>query len=106
VLTGKRVTFTRLKGRAVEAKSAFSFIGNIQPMSGVEAKALPVETNNQGLAKVYTNERLNVAEEGNSNSGDTIEAWGKEWQVIYEMPNQNELINHYKYVAQLLGDAS
>jgi hypothetical protein len=95
-----RLTFTRVKGKPVYTPAAFTFIGNVQPTSGKQIENLPVAINNKGAVKVYSNDPLIVATEGGDTTGDIVIYNGKQWQVIYEMPYQNDLINHYKYIAQ------
>lgn len=83
-----------------------TLMGSVQPMTGKEVEALGIGRLDIGHVKVYSDIRLNTSEEGSSTPGDVVISDGKRWEVIKELPYGNGLINHFKYVAQYIGEAS
>ena len=83
---------------------------DIQPSTGedegVSITNTGVGREEVGLVKVYSDTKLNVAKEGQSYTGTVLTWEGNKWEVIREFTYQKgsffSLINHYKYLAQLL----
>ena len=55
--------------------------------------------------KVYSNTPLAVSVEGGDTPGDIVVWQGRQWEVVAELPYQNGLIPHYKYLATDIGEA-
>ena len=102
----KTIDFERIIGSYVKGVwvngtvESLTFVGSVQPMRGKEAEPFPVNRENKGAVKIYSNDRLQIAITGGNNSGDIVLWQGSRWELIIEYPNQNDLINHYKYIAQ------
>ena len=96
-----QVTFTVDKGKGEKSETASTFIGDVQPVTGKDLQALPELQTDVGLIKVYSNSQLNVSEQGTSNSGDIVLWQGKRWELVKELPYQNDLIEHFKYIGEL-----
>lgn len=112
VLFPKPIPILRRSGQYVagiwtESSSAgFVAQGSCQPVSGRAIEALPVNRRDIGQIKVYTNERLEPSTEGSTNPGDIVVWDGRLWEVWESQPNSNNLISHYKSLAQYIGEAS
>jgi len=83
--------------------SPITFYGSVQPLTGKEIKALQIGRIDLGKVKVYTNTRLNVTEQGGNRTGDIIYWDSRKWELIDEQGNRNQLISHYKYIAEYRG---
>lgn len=83
-----------------------TFDGSVQPMSGKEVQSLPVGRQDTGKVKVYSNIELPISQQGGDNRGAIIQWNAMEWEVVFELINSNDLINHYKYVAEYRGKVS
>ena len=112
ILFPKPITVLRLSGTGFDSlgrkiqgtEEAITLYGDIQPTSGKDFQAQEVGRENSGKVKCYFNEPLIVSTEGSSNPGDKVVYDGKVWEVIAEMPNQNGLIPHFKYIAEYRGE--
>lgn len=79
-----------------------TFLGSVQPMSGKEVEALGIARHDGGYVKVYSNTALNVSEEGGDQEGDRVTWQNQIWEVVKDLRFQNDIISHYKYVAQYI----
>ena len=96
------VTFTRTKGVPTIALGvALTFSGSTQPTTGKDLETLPQGREDRGTIKVYSDIQLNISAEGTSNPGDYVVHSNKKWEVIAELDYDNNLIPHYKYIAEL-----
>lgn len=94
------VTGSRVKGKWTPAENAGTFIGSVQPVTGRDLDVVQVGRQDTGKIKVYANESLNVSKEDSNTPGDLIVWEGSKWEIIAKLPYQNNLINHYKYIAE------
>jgi hypothetical protein len=98
-----RVTTEYKRGRSQEIETEDTFTGNVQPMSGKEQESMPFGYEDRGQVKVYSNDQLKVAKGGDiQNPGDIVIYQNMKWKLVYELPYQNDLIPHYKYVGVYL----
>ena len=97
---------SRVNGRWTFEETSMNVTGSVQPVSGKDTQFLPEGRRDVGTVKVYCNERLNVSVEGSENSGDVVIWRGKTWEVFQELDFANDIINHYKYLAGYIGEAS
>lgn len=97
------VTFTRVKGKVSRTETPGTFVGSVQPVTGKDIDAEQVGRVDIGKVKIYSNTPLNVAIEGTANSGDIVIWQNKKWEVLALLDNQNDLINHYKQIAEFRG---
>jgi hypothetical protein len=74
--------------------------GSVQPDTGKDNQAQEVGLEDLGKVKCYMNEPLQVSSEGNNIVGDRVIYQNKEWEVLRDLPYQNDLIPHYKYIAE------
>jgi len=100
----KRRTGVFTDGVYVTNETDSSFVGSVQPLTGKEIETFVAGRADKGHVKVYSATRLNVCAEGQLNSGDVVIWQSQKWEVIYEMINQNDLIEHYKYIAEYRGN--
>ncbi len=100
-------TGSRVNGRWVNnTPSVRNITGSVQPVSGKDTQFLPENRRDVGVVKVYSNEKLNVSTQGGSSSGDIVVWRGKKWEVFQELDFANGLINHFKYLAGYVGEAT
>lgn len=96
----------RVNGRWVETETASNVTGSVQPVSGKDTQFLPEGRRDSGVVKVYCNEKLNVSLQGSETPGDVVIWRGKKWEVFQELDYANGLINHFKYLAGYVGEAT
>ncbi len=97
---------SRVNGHWTFEETSMNVTGSVQPVSGKDTQFLQEGRRDVGTVKVYCNERLNVSVEGSENSGDVVIWRGKKWEVFQELDFANDIINHYKYLAGYIGEAS
>ena len=78
----------------------YTFQGSVQPLSAQEIEALPIGRRDLGMMKVYSSDRLLVSKEGTQTPGDIVVWDNKEWEIVGEEANLNDIISHFKYYAQ------
>ena len=91
-----------VNGIWTEAKTvAGTFLGTIQPLNANEVRNLPEGERNIGSVKIYSETKLNVAQEASSptESGDVVVFQDRYYWVKYQNPYKSGLIEHYKYIA-------
>ena len=101
-----RRTGSRVGGRWTNVDTHVNITGSVQPVSGKDTQFLPENRRDAGVVKVYCNEKLNVSTQGGDSSGDIVIWRGKKWEVFQELDFANGLINHYKYLAGYVGEAT
>ncbi len=102
----KQVTGTFVKGIWTKSENASTFQGSVQPVTGKDMELVTVGREDRGKVKIYSGTKLNVATAGKNNSGDIVIWQDKEWEIIQAMDFQNDLINHYKFIAEFRKDTS
>lgn len=83
-----------------------TYMGTCQPDTGKDFVPTEPGRANIGRIKIYVSAPMQVSTEGQPASGDQVIYDGKLWEVVKEMPCQNSLIPHYKYIAEYRGEAS
>lgn len=76
--------------------------GTVQPLSGMETVPAVAASRNTGTAKVYSSERLEFRREGEKSGRGYVRLGGALYEIVDELPNQNGLVEHWKYVACLV----
>jgi len=99
-------TGARVSGKWTESSTATNITGSVQPLNGKDLQFLPEGRRDTGLVKVYSNTALSVSIEGTDTPGDVVIWGGKKWEVIQELVFANGLIDHYKYLAAYIGEAT
>lgn len=99
----KQVNGSYVNGEWTKTEIEGTFVGSVQPLTGKELESLPVGREDRGKVKVYSDSPLNACVEGTENSGDIVIWQGKRWEVIFALDYQNNLISHYKYIAEYRG---
>jgi hypothetical protein len=95
-----------INGVYKEFKTEGTFSGSIQPITGKELETIEVGREDRGKVKVYSSTKLNVGEAGKDYSGDVVVYDGREWEIIHELSYLNDLISHYKYIAEYRKEVS
>lgn len=75
--------------------------GTVQPLNGKETVPAVAASRNTGTVKVYSSERLDFRAEDGTGLG-FVKCGGYTYELVDELPNQNGLINHWKYIACLV----
>ncbi len=96
-----RRTATETLGEVTATETPFTFIGSIQPESAKDQSLRDEARLDEGRVKIYTAEVLVVGVDGGSAFGDIVLYDGRRYEIIQEMPYQNGLIPHRKYIATL-----
>lgn len=106
-------TYTKVKMEVTYVSGTPYIIeADIQPGTG-EDEGNSVDSSPQGrkevgIIRIYTDQKLKVAEEGTTTRG-TVVTWSeKKWEIIQELSYQKgsifSLVDHHKYFAQLVTD--
>ena len=82
------------------APVASTFQGSVQPMSGKEIQSFSWARKDTGHVKIYSGTPLPISTEGGDTKGAVVEWQSQLWEVVHELKNQNDLIPHYKYIAE------
>ena len=102
--TAYRLSGSFVRGEWVEgSQTEFTFQGSIQPATGKDLELLPQGLEDRGMVKIYTNSELTISREDTSVPGDIVIWQGGKWQVIAQLPNQSNIIFHFKYMAAYRG---
>lgn len=89
-------------GNAVYGEvSVRSVRGTVQPLNGKETVPAVALSRNTGTVKVYSSERLDFRSEDGTGLG-YVRCGDYLYELVDELPNQNDLINHWKYIACLV----
>ena len=81
-------------------RSEGTIYASVQPaMQGQDMQALPEGRRWSDFAKIYTDTRLNVVEDGEGVQPDFVvhEGWG--YELVSLFAHRSGVINHYKYIA-------
>lgn len=81
-----------------------TFTGSVQPASGKEIDSLNVGREDSGKVKVYSNIKLPVSKEGGKEAGAIVHWNERRWELIFDAGYRNNLIPHYKYIGQYVGE--
>ncbi len=82
-----------------------SFQGSVQPMSGKEIESFPWLRQDTGHVKVYSDILLDVSTQGGDTKGAVVIWQDQKWEVVHQLKFQNDLINHYKFIAEFRDEA-
>lgn len=99
-------TGSRVNGKWTGTSTTMNITGSVQPLNGKDLQFLPEGRRDTGLCKVYSNTALSVSIEGKDAPGDIVVWHGKKWEVIQELVFANGLIDHYKYIAAYIREAT
>lgn len=75
--------------------------GTVQTINAQDAAPYADGSRNLGFVKIYASEKLDARKEGGSPGGFVV-LDGNFYQILDEMPNLNDIISHYKYIAGLV----
>lgn len=75
--------------------------GTVQPLNGKETVPAIALSRNTGTVKVYSSERLDFRSEDGEGIG-YVRCGGYVYELVDELPEQNGLIGHWKYIACLV----
>lgn len=99
-------TGSYVSGRWQNTEVPATFLGSVQPVNGKEIEALPIARRDIGSVKIYSSIPLQVSTQGSDTPGDLVLWVGRRWEIVAELANQNDLIPHFKYIAQDAGAAT
>lgn len=85
-----------MEGAAIQA----TLYASVQPAIGQELLVLPEGLRTRATVKVYTDQELNTAENGQK--ADRIQWQGHIYEIAMKAPYQSDVINHFKYYATKL----
>ena len=81
-------------------ESTITIQASVQPMSGTDIVSIPEGRRASDMVKVYTDSDLfGQGDAGTGQSPDRLVYRGKEYEISSKDPNQNDVINHFKYYA-------
>lgn len=103
-ITYKQVTGKYVNGVWQKTEVEDTFLGNVQPITGRELESLNIGRADLGKIKIYSNIELHVSKKGSTNSGDVILYQNKKYEIIQIMSYQNNLVPHYKSLAEYRGE--
>lgn len=106
IIAVQKRTGQRVNGKWTETSTTANITGSVQPVSGKDTQFLPENRRDTGVVKVYSKEPLSVSIEGSNTPGDVVIWAGKKWEVFQELVYANGLINHHKYFAAYIGEAT
>lgn len=91
------------RGNAVVAGNSETRMvrGTVQPLNGKETVPAIALSRNTGTVKVYSSERLDFRSEDGEGIGYVM-CGGYVYELVDELPEQNGLIDHWKYIACLV----
>lgn len=94
-----------VRGEWVEgASTEVGIMASVQPTTGRDLEALPEGNRSSSTVKIYTDDRLKTTDPQGQQQPDLIVYMGDRYKVICEAPNQSGVINHFKYLAELVKD--
>lgn len=107
------VEYTFVQNKMSITKTAgtpYTIQADIQPETGDDEAytfvSSPQGRKSIGLVKVFTDTALTVSKEGQTLTGTVLSWEGEKWEVIQELDYHKNsfftLVDHFKYVAQLL----
>ena len=97
-------TTTKVEGiYTSNAPVVLTFQGSVQPMSGKEITALNIGREDLGKVKIYSDTPIPVSKENSTQKGALVTWQAQKWETIYELINQNGIIDHYKYIGEYRG---
>lgn len=82
------------------ARSTRTIYASVQPVVvKTDIASLPEGRHLSDYVKLYTNERLQVAADGENIQSDIIVHQGYGYELVSAEPNQSQVISHFKYIA-------
>lgn len=96
-----RRTSSNVLGEVQYTSAPFTFVGSIQPESAKDQSLREEGRLDEGRVKIYTSSILQVGVDGGPLLGDVVQYGGHKYEVIQELPFDNGLIPHRKYIATL-----
>jgi hypothetical protein len=104
-ITGERLQISYTAGIAqIDGTVPITTQGSIQPFSGKETEGYPILRKDKGLIQIFCDDQLQVTKNGSTEKGDIIFFDGGRWELIRELTRNQGIINHFRYVAQYLGE--
>lgn len=94
---------TYVDGRFVSGQiTEVTIKASVQPLNGIDLKALPEGNRSSRGVKIYSDEMLNVTKSTLGIEPDVLLVMGERYKLIAMAPNQSNVINHFKYLAILV----
>jgi hypothetical protein len=87
-------------------ETAISIQASVQPAGERDLQLLPEGRRAAGAFRLFTQSVLQIAQEGTGKNSDVALIEGAEYEVMAEMPWQNNLIPHRVYVVSRVAESS
>jgi hypothetical protein len=71
----------------------------VQPTTGEKILPLLQGRRIESLVEIITDTDLKITDPKNQVQGDIVQWQGKNYELVFKLPWQNGLINHYEYIA-------
>ncbi|MCK5236972.1 MAG: hypothetical protein KAR06_08310 [Deltaproteobacteria bacterium] len=107
-IPAERIPITLDHGIAVPgAPVDVSTNGSMQPFTGkVPEKLVNLQTA-KGFIDVYCDDKLKVAEPGSDTiKGDIVIFDGGRWEVVVDKTHNQDIINHFHFIASYIGSVA
>jgi len=97
----KQTGGARVKGRWVEGTYVEETItGRVRHFTSYEIASLPDGKTDIGHVKVFSNDPLNISEDGGDALGDIVLWEGRYYEIVKESHKPQGVIDHYRYEAE------
>jgi len=83
-------------------ETSFTIRASVQPTKPTDLELLPEGRREARTFRLYTNDTLQVLN-GEETKGDQVVLFGDRYETLAEMPWQNNVINHNKYIVGKIG---
>jgi len=88
------------------SETTLTIEASVQPAGDREVQLLPEGRRDAGAFRLFTDAVLQVAQEGTGKNNDVAMLEGAEYEIMAEMPWQNNLIPHRAYIAARVTESS
>lgn len=104
IYTIRRKAGAYVRGVWTDTATTMQIVADIQTATDKDIKSLPVDRQTSGKIKIYSMTELLVAKQGTQQQSDLVEWNGKLWEVISSETHQNNVMSHYKAMAEYVSD--
>jgi len=80
--------------------------GSMQPFTGKVPENLVNLKTAKGFIDIYCDDKLQVAEPGGEVKGDIVTFDGGRWEVVADKTHNQDIINHFHFLASYIGSVA